>query len=355
MRRRESSDSQKKSKRARRQSHEKWCLPETPLKLRRRSTISAREVLKQQYTDYKPSTSTICCGPRYFGWVGLNEREKKMHTWTKKVGLGVTFLYFPIVFLVTSTLANWDQEEYNLPTPSKFRAIVSVISLCACLYILYVQNVGYPGHLDTDPSFTCMTLFGPFIYLTRNNGTLQLVHTVFSAIAELSLVGWIPLSHEVTSNFVSSTYASAVFTAGLGTFVTIQFYKLVAPRKENIENYNLWLPRGWDVKWFDDVVHRPPLILAFVDILLVKDRISLVERMPKTLTLLMSTAVYAIVYLSVLHVNKAVTGFWPYTILEDVDASGCKAFCLFILLQILTLFTFVMVAWCAVFICEIHF
>jgi hypothetical protein len=275
----------------------------------------------------------------------------------------VQFSYFPALLVLMCALSPGPDERLQ-PAPSATRAVASLLPLLARVYIAWAQKLYFPGRTFKDGDWQVNKLLGSYVYLTRHCGTLQLVHAAFSCLVELSLAGFVPgwlgggvggrlaPGSDLIGELVAASYTSAVFVGGLSSFVTVQFYQLVYSDASHDAYCALWEKRGWNVRWLDHVVHRPPIVLAAVDILVVKDRAALLDHVPGAAPLAGAVAAYALCYLVLVHVNRSVTGQWPYALLERVDEGGLTGWAKFYVIQVATLCVFVCSMWClAVFCC----
>merc|ERR1712023_178012 len=98
-------------------------------------------------------------------------------------------------------------------------------------------------------------------------------------------------------------------------FVTVQYFVLVASHPDFKKQSKLWESRGVPFSALMGWCHTPCGILAFVDLLLVKDHNLLREHTPEFMQLVCFMACYVLFYLSLIHLNHLITSQWPYAIL----------------------------------------
>jgi len=215
--------------------------------------------------------------------------------------------------------------------------VIVAQSVCAivAVFVLYVHTFCQPYPKAEDKSFNAVAgPFGRWIYLTRQTLALQAVHFFMSFIGPFFSV-----------RMTYGTYIMALFLDGLGLFVTVQFFSLVAPNAEYIKMCGVWARRGVDLKATNNLTHIPAGCLAFMDILVLKSKTLLIEATPTITVLVLVALVYVVFYLTIITVNFWVTSRWPY---EFMDSLGTNLFkwARFVAAQviIILIFVFIMVA-----------
>ena len=158
---------------------------------------------------------------------------------------------------------------------------------------------------------------GRFIFLTVNILTFEASFWVASLVAEVSrLVN----PSKPLWGATTLAYTLSVFVAALGFMLTVLFLKFC------------WFEEGWRIQvlipqrqkdpWFGFYTlanHCPSLLVAFADILVVKDRLLLAHFTPSVLVLLLMALGWAGMYLGWIELNYANNGgIWPYPVLDEV-------------------------------------
>eukprot|EP00656_Telonema_subtile_P000566 TRINITY_DN10259_c0_g1_i1.p1 TRINITY_DN10259_c0_g1~~TRINITY_DN10259_c0_g1_i1.p1 ORF type:complete len:196 (-),score=25.29 TRINITY_DN10259_c0_g1_i1:178-765(-) len=160
--------------------------------------------------------------------------------------------------------------------------------------------------------FHATKLVGRWVFLTRHTIAIQSIHAVATLIVSF---GWCP-------QLCAGVHSSSIFIAGLGLFVTSQFFALVAGHPEFVEGCRYWADKGVPFRSLMYFMHLPCGVFALVDILVIKQRHFLAEHSPQLTHLLAYYLCYVVVYLVIVHVNHAYTNAWPYGFMKDLTTPG---------------------------------
>lgn len=231
------------------------------------------------------------------------------------------------------------------PLPKGFASMLRTRTflawMCACLagHALYLNFQRQP--MPAPEVRKVYSIFGRNIMLTRHCVVIQFVHLLLSAIAETSAL---VRQKDSPVWLLNTCYGNALFVGALASFVTVQYYKLVRPDPEFLEDCESWARRGVPQKWIQDLMHTWALPLTFVDLIFVKQRGMLVSVMPHAMWVAVGIACFAAYYMVLIHFNHWATGSWPYGILEKVDEKGFRGWLSFWVLQTSILVSFMLVA-----------
>lgn len=145
---------------------------------------------------------------------------------------------------------------------------------------------------------------GRWIWMTHQTIGVQAVHFAFSLVAPL-----------LSKRLALGTYRLSMLLGGIGVFVTIQFFILVYPTAAFDEECGIWGPRVPHYRLIQSYLHLPQLVLAVVDVCLLRQRSTLLSVSPSVSTILLVYLAYVATYVLVTHVNHWITGCWPYGVL----------------------------------------
>lgn len=154
------------------------------------------------------------------------------------------------------------------------------------------------------------------IFLTRQTLAVQAIHAAFTA--------YTVLQPENVPGLLRKTHAMAVPVNGMGIFVMVQYYLLVATHPDFKAQSRLWSARGVPFKALMHWMHTPCGLLAFVDLTIVKQRTMLLEQTPAFGTLMVYYFGFVLYYVTLIHVNHALTGQWPYGMLKKLGLDPLK-------------------------------
>jgi hypothetical protein len=209
--------------------------------------------------------------------------------------------------------------------------------VCTFLAILALYQ-----HLRVSPCpleenvemFAVMSKIGRWVFLTRQVLCLQAVHFVLSFLStRVENLHWL----------IGVTHTAAVFIAGLGIFVTVQYFTLVSPDKDFAVDCTAWLKRGVNFRLIQDFVHIPAGFIAIMDIMLVKNKVLLQETSVPMQDMLLYFFLFTLYYLSLVHVNYHMTKQWPYGMLKKLGLSPVK-WAKFTVIQFMILSVFLSIA-----------
>lgn len=156
-------------------------------------------------------------------WTGYTSLEDSVHRaklWKDMTGL----VLYPAAVLLLGIRLTYHMDTTDAPVCVE-KAVLSIVTALVGIWSASCCFFKYPKNTEDDRGFVCTQCFGSYVYLTRNNCVLQTCQLIFTAMAETAMV----VDHNcwIARTLVPIVYTNAVFVAGLGVFVTLQFYKLV--------------------------------------------------------------------------------------------------------------------------------
>ena len=159
-----------------------------------------------------------------------------------------------------------------------------------------------------------MQKIGRWVFLTRQTLCIQAIHAVASVTALLS----------GSRGLASATHAVAVLVAGLGIFVTCQYFMLVHTHADYVHTRETWAKRGIPFTEMMVWLHTPCGVFGVLDVMIIKQRDVLLELTPSYLTLCTCYAVFILGYLILVRANYAMTKHWPYALMKALGTSMVK-------------------------------
>ena len=267
---------------------------------------------------------------------GYSPQEKAFHQKLLAVDFVVICLGpFALTALFKALSPNLDAAAYSNVRPQVV-LVASVLSAVLAVFVLYEHALVCPFPMeDTVDIWGVTQKIGRWIYLTRQVLAIQAFHVVASCLADFDL--WPAMR--------VPTHSASVLVAGLGIFVTIQFFALVYNDPTFLDECQKWAKRGIPFRFLHAWVHIPCGFLAIVDILVIKDRLLLRAATSPLTDLVGYFCVYVLCYMALVHGNHYVTGFWPYGVMRDLGETWGTAWTGFCLLQTAILTVFLTVAW----------
>ena len=241
----------------------------------------------------------------------------------------ILFVFFNVVALslAVSSAPSVSALDGLAPAGSARILCAVMLALCSCVVLSDVTVGAFP-YLDKHKFHVTNTPLGSLTYLTFEGVTSQFVCYTSNAIAEVALAAngcdtkgsgslaeqseWLcPSARRV----VFLTHAAATFAGALGCIVSILFFVLVwnGPDFKAVRRY-------WDkhVGGFSENMirgHVPPLLLAIVDITVVKRR-ALLSSIPVNDTVI--AMCFALAYLILVNtVSYLNGGYYPYPFMTE--------------------------------------
>lgn len=203
--------------------------------------------------------------------------------------------------LQASCLANTSTVD------AEFSAVVVALHFflaLVSLHVLYLQIMAMPYPTEKNASFSAQSILGKQIYLTRHCLEYQAIHQVLSAFSL------------VYPSLTAITHSMSMWVAGLGMFVTVQYWKLVKPNPGFIHECKIWQERGVQFEALNDLLHEPAFFIAAFDVLVAKNSDVLSESVSMMVTLEW-VFVYTVFYIALIWTNHLMTGEWPYMFLNE--------------------------------------
>mmetsp|Transcript_33770 Transcript_33770/g.88739 ORF Transcript_33770/g.88739 Transcript_33770/m.88739 type:complete len:310 (+) Transcript_33770:52-981(+) len=151
---------------------------------------------------------------------------------------------------------------------------------------------------------------GLWVYLTRWIIFTQFMYLSMCLYAEMA-----------GGPFRVEMYSATTNIASCCVFMSVQYYTLVHPHKHTDVIRQKWNKRGVPFNMLQAVTHAPSIIIAFADIILVKDRELLVATRPTLLNMAAVSVTFCGAYVVTLLFNYAITGQWPYRFMDDLMTS----------------------------------
>ncbi|CAK9061358.1 unnamed protein product [Durusdinium trenchii] len=230
--------------------------------------------------------------------------EQLQHRHTKRldaVGLCVIF------FLYVSILWAAGDASSKITGPIEASAIQLLASVVS-IYNLYLELLVLPRGTKTAEDDFNVTYgpFGRWVYLTHQTIGILAIHSVVSFVSPF-----------VNERLAYGTYEATPVVGAAGVFVTVQYFNLVFPNIDHKRTCQIWAERGVRFGFIDSTRHILPFVVVVLD-LLAKQRNMLLATMPSVLVIMLTNFVYVLAFLSVLHINHAITGSWPYGFMKDL-------------------------------------
>eukprot|EP01063_Lacrimia_lanifica_P023652 TRINITY_DN3128_c0_g3_i1.p1 TRINITY_DN3128_c0_g3~~TRINITY_DN3128_c0_g3_i1.p1 ORF type:complete len:297 (+),score=73.57 TRINITY_DN3128_c0_g3_i1:77-892(+) len=147
---------------------------------------------------------------------------------------------------------------------------------------------------------------GMWVFLTRNVLCIQAIHSVAS--------------------FVSPAVANAVavYVAGMGLFVTIQYFVLVHWNRDFVQVCKHWAERGVPYRELMFYVHLPAGFVGLSDLAFAKPRAPLEASIADYTGIVKTLLAFVAYYMTLIHVNHRLTGEWPYPFMYPLGTSVSK-------------------------------
>lgn len=204
--------------------------------------------------------------------------------------------------------SSWKHVESILP---QLKWLVEVALAVLAIYVLALHCLAMPTPTASQHAYHAQSSVGRWIYLTRQCLTLQAVHQTLSLFAHSS------------SHLSAVTHGTAVWIAALGFFVTMQYFLLVVPSKGFQEECQAWHRKGVHFEEVSAFLHIPAAVIAFVDLLFVRNPLLMHVCFSLRATLIL-TALYTVSYLGLVVGNYQMTGHWPYAMMEEYGTDPYK-------------------------------
>lgn len=198
----------------------------------------------------------------------------------------------------------------STPLPPWVLGVETVAFVVAC-FVMWQHLRVLPFALeDTDMIHACKAM-GRWLFITRHTLSLQCIHATVSFMGDVGF----PIIP------AAATHRIAVLVAGLGCFVTIQYFIMVVPHPDFQVLSNpfretsrasasprattaelarwqeigrKWLAKGVPSSTINHCLHTPAIFLGLVDTLVIKRRGLLVAQTPS----LVSTCIYFMLYVA---------------------------------------------------------
>lgn len=251
--------------------------------------------LQQTYTSYSP-----------------NERKLAEYLKLTDAVMIPAFIlfYLSVAFWLAHDEAHDDAHGGPLDfLPPGYVSVLVVVFTLVTWLVLYQHAAVAPFPTeDTVEMFGVMQHVGRWIFLTRQTLCIQAIHALMSAASLF-------LAHP---GLTRATSAVSVLVAGLGIFVTSQYFILVASHPDFKVNGQKWEKRGVPFTLLMHYLHTPCGLFGFLDLVVIKQRGVLLAQTPSYMHIVMCYLAYTLAYTVLLHVNHLVTQQWPYGFMKDL-------------------------------------
>eukprot|EP01063_Lacrimia_lanifica_P017765 TRINITY_DN24768_c0_g1_i1.p2 TRINITY_DN24768_c0_g1~~TRINITY_DN24768_c0_g1_i1.p2 ORF type:complete len:290 (+),score=101.42 TRINITY_DN24768_c0_g1_i1:62-871(+) len=227
----------------------------------------------------------------------LDEEEASMHRYLDLVDVAGIPVYFVLYCLAGSYLSDGHPHEQEYYT--------GWVNMLVWGYMMYLHCYCCPKPLKgIDPlMFRVQSVIGRWVFLTYNTFTFQAVHGVMSFVDP------------------AMGNAMAVVVGGMGVFVTVQYFALCHYHPDFIKSCQKWNEHGVDMYAICRWMHLPCGVFAFVDVAYTKADAALHASLPSPLEIAGVMGCFIVFYLTILHVNHAFTGEWPYDFMAPLGTS----------------------------------
>jgi len=112
--------------------------------------------------------------------------------------------------------------------------------------------------------------------------------------------------------------------AGLGIFVTSQYFLMVVPHKDFKKDAAEWAALGVKHKELNHFLHIPCAFIGLADVCIIKNRPLLLASTPPLISCVGYFFIYVLLYLSLVHLNHWGTSAWPYGFMKALGSSPGK-------------------------------
>ena len=242
----------------------------------------------------------------------FDKEEELQHRHTRNLDLAGICLIF--VLYVSIAYGLDAAEDLERDTSGKLRPIQTCVSQllvsAMAVYNYYVETCVLPRGTKADQNDFHVTYgpFGRWVYLTHQTiGTLA-VHSIVSLFAPF-----------VSKQLAYGTYTATPVVGAAGVFVTVQYFNLVFPNSDHKNTCRVWAARGVRFGFIDSMRHVLPFLVALLDVF-TKQRGILLATSPSVFGMTLTNFLYVLAFLGVIHVNHAITGFWPYSFMKELGS-----------------------------------
>lgn len=248
-------------------------------------------------------------------WKGWDAEEMRVYRWATAKGLGFTGTVLVIYVLMVRASA---ASSATLPEPSARRAVAQVILALSVLTELLAELFSMPPATKDQEAFPLMQTAGKAVFMTYWITSLQVIHQVATAMAEVALFLGMPMPQ-----LMKVTHQGSVLVGSLGVMLCLLFLGLnyfEAKWRKNVKD--LWESRGYPMGFMSLLGHVPSLPVGVLD-LVVKDRVFFHAVKPSFFPSCVAMVLaFAVMYTSWMHVFWYLSDFkcWPYPFLHDLDS-----------------------------------
>jgi hypothetical protein len=251
-------------------------------------------------------------------FTGYSAKEQALGTFfiaTDCIGIPLfACFYVKAAFWLASSMSPDITDTVDFSPPGYISVITGAYAFVTVLVLYqHCAVVPFPTE-DTVDAWMVMQRIGRWVFLTRQTLCLQAIHATASTIAfSFSLPG-----------LARATHAVAVLVAGMGIFVTSQYFALVHTHPDYVKVQKVWAQRGVPFAELMIWVHTPCGVFGVLDVVLMKKRDVLLQMTPLFLTLCLCYGVYVLAYLLLVHLNYAMTKHWPYAFMNALGTSTLR-------------------------------
>jgi len=308
-------------------------LEELPQQQQRQEEGQPQSQQQQQQQQQLPKT-----------WRQYYTEEELAHGWRLKLkgalGAPIFVLWYfalaALLGLLTAAVAGGGEgatsaEEVASP-PLAIQILQAVLALFG-VFAFVLQSVLLPPN-KTDDIYHAQALIGSWVFLTRHCLTLQAVHLVASFLAGV-----------LGSSFLArTTNCISLWMAGLGWFVTVQYFSLVHFNPEFVKTCAAKLARDppYPLRTLCIWVHVFALPLAVLDVAVARQH-GVLRADSSIIASLVMIVFYILFYIGLISTNFRATGYWPYAFLKELTTIG--KWINFLVAQSVIITVFCLISW----------
>lgn len=253
--------------------------------------------------------------------------------------LGITIAFLAAAGFIATDVASKGAGSthaapfWTLPQSSPpFRLWASALCVVTSSAIVYLDLFKMPKareppkqpKLEDVKWFIVGSTFGHGAYYTGQTLFLQCSYGILSFVSELSLTGSVP-GLPPARELQLVCYYTSLFMAVDALALGLLWY-LLNWREEGWQRQRRAIEaRGERFTELTVFIHTAPFAVGMLDLLVVKDRASVLAATPTLRTLSMVCTAYAILYVCLILWVKRRVSFYPYPFLDKIEKIGMKA------------------------------
>lgn len=236
-------------------------------------------------------------------------RTYRYEIWLEALGTPVAIGVYVLLAMTTV------RKDAEIPSERTLAmAILQLVLALVSFLMLFSGFFRWPQ--KEDNTYHAKRYLGRWLFLTRHCIIYQVSHLSLSFIGTVFEIAFIQ----------RLVYGSTLWVGALGFFVTIQFFLLVWNNPKFVETCDKMEAAGHrcfcgliSFRGYDALIHIPPICLSICDVTLVKQHDILASACSLRTTCVFVLA-YCAFYVVFVKLNFAVTGHYPYALLEKFDS-----------------------------------